>query len=180
MTDFNSFIISFLSSLLSSSIIIFVIFKFFKPNVKIGDSISKEIIEGVTEYRFKFYNNSFFGAVNVTASLVYGTPTEEGDENINLQYEEINLTKKESFYIPPFIKTNKKTKTAPHCITIGIQDPVKLEELINKYGHILVFRLNLTHQLTNISATIEKTYNRKDVIKDGKFEFGNTFNIVKI
>jgi hypothetical protein len=176
----ETFITSFLSSLFAGTILIFLIFKFFRPRINIADCISKEIEEGKIEYRFKFYNNSKFGAVNVLPSLVYGIPTEEGDENINFAYEEINLTKKESFYIPPFKKTNKSTRRAPHCITIGIQEGVELEELIKHYGNVLVFRVNLTHQLTNISTTITKTYNRKDIIKNGKFAFGNTFEIVKV
>lgn len=179
MQTIVTFLLSFLSSLLAGVILIFLIFKFFRPKIKIADCISKEIDNGKVEYRFKFYNISMFGAVNVLPSLVYGKPTEEGDENINFAYEEINLTKKESFYIPPFKKTNSKTKRAPHCITIGIEQGVTLEEMIKIYGNVLVFRVTLTHQLTNISTTITKTYNRKDIIKNGKFAFGNTFEIIE-
>jgi len=175
----ETIIISFLSSLFAGALLLFLIFKFFRPNIKIAECISKEIGDK-NEYRVKFYNNSYFGAVNVLPSLVYGTPTEEGDENINYEYKEINLTKKDSFYISPYKKTNKKTKTAPHCITIGIEQGVDLEELINNYGHVLVFRVDITHQLTNISSSISRTYNRKNIIKNGKFAFGNTFEIVKI
>lgn len=179
MQTFETIVISFLSSLFAGALLLFLIFKLLRPNIKIAECISKEV-DGKTEYRFKFYNNSYFGAVNVLPSLVYGTPTEEGDENINFEYKEINLTKKDSFYIPPYKKTNKKTKRAPHCITIGIAQGVDLESLITNYGHVLVFRVDITHQLTNISSSISRTYNRKNIIKNGKFAFGNTFEIVKV
>lgn len=165
-----------LASFLGGSFTAFTFFMLFRPTLKISDKIARIQLEEGHYYKFKFYNTSIFPAIDVKPTLFYGIPKERSEVNTDMKYDEIDFTRLEPFYVEKWKRTGEKTKNAPHCIKIKCENQ-DFEKLLHPYGAVLEIRINVKHGFSNISRTITKRYNRKEVIEAGDFIFGNNFDI---
>ena len=187
--DFGSII----SSLIGGSITAILFFLLCRPKIKISNSIVKnETKEGRIYYQFKFYNTSIFSANDVKPTLFFGQPKEASDVQIDVVYEEIPMSKRESFFVSGWKPIFKRTKYAPHCIKIKFfLDELKklkkfnfedkdLEDVLSVFGAMLELRISLRHGLSNLSRTKTAQFNRAGCIITGEeFEFGNSIKTKK-
>lgn len=168
-----------LTSLLGGSVTALLFFVVFRPRIIIVNKICKtKDDQGKVHYVFKFYNISLFAAVDVKPVLFWGSSTEKSDINVNTQYDQLDLSRIKSFYVPRWKLTTKKTVYAPHCVTIKCYDQ-NFEEMLKTYGSVIEFRVTLKHGFSNISRTKTRVFNRKQCIIEGDFSFGNTNKIEK-
>ena len=184
MDVLSNLFFGFLSSVFSALILIYFVFWYWKPNIKISNHISKSTENGVDIYRIKFINYSKYNANDVEIELwqktEYKATSNSGGRNVKM--EKLKVSTENWLSIDKYLsnKSISKIELAPHCTTIKILC-ADLQEILNHKNHIsLSFKISVKHGLSNITKTFSRDYNDENCIKTGRFVFGNNLNIEPI
>lgn len=171
------FWLSALSSLTASFVFLFIILIFLRPKIKISKNIVVEIEKDENCYRIKFYNKSIFSAYDVDVSLISLEDRPAEPKGRHVYYEDLKLGKSRFSVISRWVPM-VFTKTYAHNCT-QIKTYENIDEILKHPHKTLQLKITLRHGLTGLSKTFIKNYQTEAILEKGKFEFGNTFNIIR-
>lgn len=190
-SDKDSFYFGFLTSFFGALITAIAFFLLFRPKIIISDKIvTGKTDDGKDYYQFKFINTSLFSASDARVSLFFGQPKEKGHTQVDVTYDQLEMSRVQAFYVPRWKPVFEGTRLAPHCVKIKfLKEELKkiekfgenpdLETMLSSFGAKLELRIALRHGLSNLARTITKEFNRKECILDEEFEFGNCLKTKK-
>ena len=145
-----------------------------KPKIEISPTISKYVDEnGQCVYVIKILNKGKREAINV--NIVFQLVKEMIVSGVRIfRSERLELRTNNILSIPRF---NKKDNDANYALRIRSFEDVDTKWSANKNSYL---RLKLTAEDAISGSTIvcEQKYFTCSSIKDGQFEWGNSFNII--
>lgn len=177
--NWSSFLFGAASSLLASFIFLFSILVFLRPSIKIGKFIMLDKDDDDKPcYRLKFYNTSIFSAYDVVVDLTSLEDRSAEPKGKDIYPKPVSLTKSHFNFIPHWLPMICVRTYAHHCIQVRTYD--NLSEILSNPHKSLQLRITLRHGLTGLSKNFIKNYQTDAIIRKGSFEFGNSFEPVKI
>ena len=149
-----------------------------RPRVGIADEISVRKTRGKEYYTFKVINRSFFSGfdMKIEANFCKRTTANKKGKHKHVTRDKLELTTPTWVHIPAWKWVDENTEEAPHCITVRCLRE-DLKKLISENQDYIEFQVTLKHGFSNLTKTFIKQYHGEFCFKNGKFDFGNTFEI---
>ena len=173
MGIFLSVVLGILGSVIASCIFLMVL-REFRPNIEIGDNISKwKDIDGNTIYNLKILNKGKRKAINLKFELLLVTKKSVPKGEMSTT-KSINLKKPSAFILREY---EKDSTEAHYARRIGSLD--NIEELwSDDQRQYIIFRVYAHDEVSGLAKLFEKEFRtRRDSIKEGEFHFGDSFEI---
>lgn len=173
----GDFILSIVSSVIASTIFIFLILHYLRPKIEISTEIATNNMFsdlGVPIYFFKIINRSIFTAYDLSLELMSQEqyPVKNG---MNSRFTEIPLRRKNLSYVPRYKWFWKKKEYGEFAILASSTQNIK--EILADPHKSLRLQVTLRHGLTGLSKVFHMNYANASVIKNGVFTFGKSFEI---
>jgi hypothetical protein len=170
----SSLVTGVISGIVASLVFTLIMYNL-RPKVKISPEINRTEYrdDGIIFYGIKILNNSrFTGLLDVRAELVLMTPfNAHGGPNFHM--DDIPL---KSNYLAHCNKYSKKDKEGAYAVIFTT--PVDIDSLWKTEGQFITFNIYAKHPFSGFSKAFEqKYYTKRDCIKNGRFTFGNKFDI---
>lgn len=173
------FILGICASLISSLIFIFILLFFLRPRIKICAEICKKVgffeEASTITYMFKVVNLSWFSAYDVTIELnsLESYPVKNG---MNFRFTPLKMKHDKLNFMPYYRPKWYKKKYGDFAmIFVTYEDISKILEHEHKS---IQLQITLRHGVTGLSKVYNMDYAHSSLIKNGHYEFGNSFNIV--
>jgi hypothetical protein len=163
-----------------SCLIFFGILRIFRPNIKTCNVICKKEITDSSgnksnQYSIKFYNMTFSDIENVSVDLFLMEDYFHGTAK-NYKYKKLNLAQPEFKYLTGRINRNKERYD--NCVQMVIVED--LEKIWNGSKEWLHLQIDSTHSKSGRRKVKVQLYkDPNNTIKNGKFDSGENFNIIK-
>ena len=176
---FFDFTLGVLSSLIASFVFIFSLLFFLRPRIKISSNISRrtgffEDKEKIT-YMFKVINLSWFSAYDVSIELncLESYPVKDG---MNFRFTPLQMRRSKINFIPYFRPNWLKKKYGEYAMIFVTQED--LATILEDEKKSIQLQITLRHGVTGLSKVYNMDYAHHTLIKNGHFQFGNSFNII--
>jgi len=164
-------LIGLFSSLFASTLVIALLYSL-KPTIKISPEIAKkEDHEGNIAYHFKVINKSWFKVfdVKVQLSMLEEYNVQKGQ---NVRQAKIKLVHDYSWHID----SNFRNKKATYALIFYTREDLEAKWDSSRISFQL--KIIAKHALSGFGKVFTQTYYTKgNYIKNGMFEWGNSFNI---
>ena len=164
-----------ISGLISASVFLTLLFIFLRPKIKISPQIAKWEKNGKTVYAIKVINKSCLFTlcdVHVELTLIRNSSAPSG---LNVAFKAIEMKNSRIWFIDrrPIIG---KSKNATYAIIFKTLDDLNDEwEDSVLYAQ---FKVIAKHGLSGLpKVKMEQYHDKKTSIKEGRFKYGNTFEI---
>ena len=171
--DFLTGLISGLISGVISSMVAQFIFRIQKPKLEISDTISKEIVNGVPEYRFKVVNNSKEYAKNIDIVVQWICDQDAPNGNL-ITTQPISLIRKDIKFINPY---KKEDSNSTYAVRFRFNCDLE-EEWKKKNNASLEVSIFCENEQNGCGKMFKRVYNNPSSIIEGSFETGKSTTIV--
>jgi hypothetical protein len=177
----NEFLLNLSVNILASAIFIFALLYFVRPKIKISPCICY-VNEGNLNpenpdkgfFVFKIVNLSLFYADDVRFEI----STKEHYQvtgGTNVRYKQIPLKVSSMNYLAKYKPSWWNKDYGAYAVLFGTREDIK--EILKNDRNSIELRVTLRHGMTGLSKVFTQTYARPSDIKEGRFHFGNNFNI---
>ena len=177
-----------LCGLISSIIFLIIIFSL-RPKIKIAPEICKTLDKDSNTFKYfiKIINSSkFFKVIDINAELtrMIPSPSPKCKENSdkkkvggnNLRLQKLILKHNHVWYLT---KKSKKSEHATYAYIFMVTENVE-QTWENDKGDFLHFKIVARHGFSGFPKVITRHYiDKGSCIIEGRYAFGNTFDIIK-